>query len=96
METRKITIEITNEEIDSLEDFVMMKLDPNKKEKAKNLVLGVWGKLCKKWDAKTDPNTKTCRCGKIDWEFSPHGNIEGKRLMFCKNCFESKYFTLNP
>lgn len=63
----------------------------HKEHNGKEWTIGQFRKGLDNW-LKTKP--VKCRCGKTEWAESRHGNKEGYQLMFCRNCYESKYFPL--
>lgn len=42
---KKITIEVSNKELDAMEDFVVAELNKKEEEKFRKITLGIWNKL---------------------------------------------------
>jgi len=49
---RKITISVSNAELNRFEDFLYVKLNPKEKKLAKATMLKIWKRLVKSWDKK--------------------------------------------
>jgi hypothetical protein len=47
---RKITISISNDELNMMEDFLVCKLSKEKEEKYRKKCIRIWGRLVKEWD----------------------------------------------
>lgn len=50
---KKITISVSNDELNAMEDFLTCKLDKETKEKYRNKVIRIWGRLVCEWDIDT-------------------------------------------
>lgn len=48
---RKITISISNDELNILEDYLVCKLSKNDKEKYRKKCIKIWGRLVKEWNS---------------------------------------------
>lgn len=49
---RKITISVSNDELNAMEDFLIVDFQGNKKkeEKCRRKSLSIWGRLVREWD----------------------------------------------
>lgn len=47
---RNITISVSNDELNALEDYLMVELTPEKRKKYHRKALSIWGRLVKEWD----------------------------------------------
>jgi hypothetical protein len=51
MNKKRITIEITNEELDALENYLVGKLTWEETSKYRDICIDLWSKLCKEYDS---------------------------------------------
>lgn len=54
---KKVTIEVTNEELDALEDLLVCKLTDDQVQAYRVLCLNLWGKLVREYDKMDSPFT---------------------------------------
>lgn len=54
---RKITILISNYEINMMEDYLVCELSKEKEERCRRMCLRIWGRLVKEWDKPNIKNT---------------------------------------
>lgn len=47
---RKITISVSNDELNALEDYLVCKLTEEQREKYRRKCLSIWHRLVKEWD----------------------------------------------
>lgn len=47
---KKVTISISNDELNALEDFIMCEVSEEKQEKYKKKCLNIWNRLVKEFD----------------------------------------------
>ena len=47
---RKITISISNDELDMMEDFLVIELPKDLEEKYRRKCLNIWSRLVREWD----------------------------------------------
>lgn len=50
VDKKKVTIEISDEELNAMENLCLCKLNPKQKQLAENLVIKVWGRLVTEYD----------------------------------------------
>lgn len=48
----KILVDVTNKELDALEDFCVAEMNPVREAECRRLSLKLWGKLCLAYDRK--------------------------------------------
>lgn len=79
---REITIRISNDELNKMEDYLVCKLSKLKKETYRKKCIQIWRRLVKEWDS----NSKTfCTCENP--EFVKDRFL---KIVFCNKCAKNK------